>query len=70
MSLVCPNDRRDAEDTNGGLSFREHNVLCKEGNSGDVVEMGMGDEDLFYLELIPEIQDVGEASCVEKDSVV
>jgi hypothetical protein len=55
MSLDCPKDRRDAKDTNGRLPLGEGDVLCKKGNASDMIEMGMGDENVTDLELILQI---------------
>ncbi len=65
IPLNGPEDRLDAEEIDTTPPVADDDIVGKKRDSPDVIEMGMGDEDVFYLKLPLLIEDVCETSSVE-----
>ncbi len=61
------NDRWDAQDIDPMLFLPKDEIVCKKRNSHDMVKVGMRDEDMRYRPLPSDVENIGEASRIEKD---
>lgn len=59
------NHRRDAQDVHPIPLFSENKIVSQKRNSHDMVEVGMGNEDVLDLQLGFDIQNIGEATRIK-----
>jgi hypothetical protein len=45
-------------------------IVRKKRNSHDMVKVGMSDEDIFYLPLPSDVENIGEASRIKQDFII
>jgi hypothetical protein len=59
------NHRRDTQDVHPIPLFSENKIISKKRNSHDMVEVGMGNEDVLDLQLSFDIQNIGKTSRIK-----
>ena len=60
-----PDHRRDAQDIYPVPLFSEDKIICKKWNPQDMIEMRMGNEEIFYFRLTFHVKNIGETSRIE-----
>src|SRR5512139_2535008 len=59
--------RRDSNDVHAVAFSQKEEVVRKEWDSHDVIEVGMGDEDMLQPQLTLDVKSIGQASRVKQD---
>jgi hypothetical protein len=70
IPLDRPDDRRNAENIDLVRDVANDDIVCKERNSDDMIQMGMRNKNMLDLQLSSDIQNIGKAACIKQDSPV